>query len=99
MKSNYFIYIIVFFLLLDLSQSLDNSTLSNYQNIKITKLEGIFEPDFNLKIVKGILTYHFTSVVKDDKIILDTKNLFISSIINDDTKESVPLNLVKVMNI
>ena len=95
MKSNCFNHIIVFFILLVLSQSLDNSTLSNYQNIKITKLEGIFEPDFNLKIVKGILTYHITSVVKHDKKILDTKNLFISSIINDDTKESVPFEFGK----
>ena len=89
MKSNNHI-LIFFLLLLALSQSLDNSTLSNYQNIRITNLTGIFEPDFNQKIVKGILTYYFTTLVKGDLIILDTKNLAISSIKNEDTNESVP---------
>ena len=72
--------IVIFFLLLALSNSLDNSTLSNYKDITLTKLEGIFEPDFKEKIVKGSLTYTFTSNVKGEEIILDTKYLSISSV-------------------
>ena len=90
MRSNCFNHIIVFLLLLTLSQSLDNSTLSNYEKIRITKLEGIFEPDFDQKIVKGNLTYYFTALEKDNVIILDSKNLIISSIIDEYTNNSLP---------
>ena len=48
-----------FFLIIKIIFSLDNSTLSNYLNISLKNLSGIFEPDFINKIVKGNLTYTF----------------------------------------
>ena len=89
MKTKYFPQIICFFLLLSLTKSLDNSTLSNYKQIELKRLEGIFEPDFEAKIVKGKLTYFFKALEKGDQIILDTKYLEIFSVIDADQKNNV----------
>ncbi len=69
-----------FFLIIKIIFSLDNSTLSNYLNITLKNLSGIFEPDFINKIVKGNLTYTFNPNFDGSEIILDTKNLLINSI-------------------
>ena len=70
-------------------KSLDESTLSNYDKIKLTYLNGIFEPDFQEKIVKGDLIYKFESIDDGDEIILDTKFLNIISITDDKTKDKI----------
>ena len=75
MEIKYYIQIITIFSLLFLTNSLDNSTLSNYQTIKLVHLSGIFEPDFKEKIVYGNLTYNFTANLEGEEIKLDTKNL------------------------
>ena len=72
--------IIILSILLSLAKSLDNTTLSNYKDITLTNLTGIFEPVFERKIMKGNLTYTFTANVKGSTIILDTKYLNIISI-------------------
>ena len=66
--------------LLLLSNSLDYHTLSNYKNITITNLTGIFYPDFTNKILKGNLTYTFQANNEGKNIILDSKFLNIISI-------------------
>ena len=73
---------------------IDESTLSNYLEIKLKHLSGIFEPDFDEKIVKGNLIYEFEALENGDEIILDTKYLNISSIINENTKENITFELL-----
>ena len=92
--NKYFTQIILLSLLL-VVQSLDNTTLSNYKNISITKLEGLFFPDFEEKIVKGNLTYTFQANVDDSNIILDTKNLLIESIKDADNGQNLTYTVDK----
>ena len=66
--------------LLLLSNSLDNHTLSNYKDITIANLTGIFYPDFDNKILNGNLTYTLKANNNGKKIILDSKFLNIISI-------------------
>ena len=76
-----FINILIFiFQLFLFSNSLDNSTLSNYKDIIITNLTGVLEPDFQGKIVNGNLNFEFLSQKNGSEIILDTKYLNIISI-------------------
>ena len=73
--------LLVFFLyFLSIVKSIDQHTLSNYQEITITNLTGLFEPDFNNKLLRGNLLYTFNAYVAGSSIILDTKYLNITSI-------------------
>ena len=73
----------VFYLcLISLISSLDNLTQSNYENITIDHIEGIFEPDFTTKILTGELNYTFKAKTSGDKILLDTNYINIEKIIN-----------------
>ena len=87
--SNNFIRAIILFLFITLVKSLDNSTLSNYEEITLTNLTGVFEPIFEEKIVAGDLTYTFIAKVDGSKIILDTKYLSIKSITDIDNGEAL----------
>ena len=87
--SNNFIRAIILFLFITLVKSLDNSTLSNYEEITLTNLTGVFEPIFEEKIVAGDLTYTFIAKVDGSKIILDTKFVFIQSITDVDSGEAL----------
>ena len=71
-----------------LINSLDISTLSNYQNITINYIEGQFKPDFDNKIVHGILNYSLIAKIEGKQIIFDTNHLNITKITNvtDQTK-------------
>ena len=80
MKTNIVLQFFFIFNLFLLVKTLDNHTLSNYQNITITNLTGIFDLDFNEKIVKGSLNFTFHSKVNGSNIILDSRFLDISSI-------------------
>ena len=80
MKFNWINILIFSFQLFLLSNSLDNSTLSNYKDIIITNLTGILEPDFQAKIVNGNLNFNFLSQKNGSEIILDTKYLNILSV-------------------
>ena len=71
---------IILSVLLLLVNSLDNTTLSNYKTIRLVNLEGVFEPDFEQKILKGDLAYTFIAQEDGSEIILDTRNLNITSI-------------------
>ena len=93
MKSNCIFQIIVIFLLLFLIKAKDNSTLSNYEDIKLIKLTGIFEPDFERKILNGSLTYTFLPNVEGNEIILDTKYLNIISVKTYDSEENIQFKL------
>ena len=87
MKSIIFYYIFCLSFIFISSEREDICTLSNYENITLVELSGLFEPDFENKIVKGDLIYNFTSNVNGNQIILDSKNLNIISISNiDNTK-------------
>ena len=54
MKRNNIFFIFTLFIL---TNSLDNSTLSNYIDIPINYIYGNFKPDFEKKIVYGNLKY------------------------------------------
>ena len=87
MKSIIFCFILCLSFIFISSEIEDICTLSNYENITLVELSGLFEPDFENKIVKGDLIYNFTSNVNGNQIILDSKNLNIISISNiDNTK-------------
>ena len=82
MKSNYIaqsIYIVILFFFVN---ALDNHTLSNYKEVILINLTGIFVPNFDKNIVDGDLNYTFYSKVNGSKIILDSLNLNIKSITN-----------------
>ena len=74
------IQFLLIFTIFSLINSLDNSTLSNYEDIPLNMLSGDFKIDFENKIVHGNLSYKFTPKKDGNKIILDSKNLNISKI-------------------
>ena len=82
MKINIFLQFIFLFSLFLFAKTLDNHTLSNYETIKMTNLTGIFDIDFNEKIVKGSLNYTFHSDDKGSNITLDSRSLKIGSVYN-----------------
>ena len=73
----------IFYLLIStiFGASLDPLTFSNYDTVSISNLTGIFEVDFENKIVKGDLIYYFNCLQEDSQIKLDTKNLNIEKVI------------------
>ena len=62
------------------SQCLDNSTLSNYKDIELKELKGIFIIDFDKEIIHGALNYTFLAKTNGTSIYLDARNLNIISI-------------------
>ena len=71
------------FLIFSLSllvDSLDISTLSNYENIPINYIYGDFKPDFEKKIVYGNLKYNLQANKAGNQIIFDTNKLNIKNI-------------------
>ena len=73
---------ILILLFLEISSNFtDPSTLSNYKDIPITYLEGVFSPDFGSKVVSGQLTYTFKPTINGDNIKLDTKYLNITKVV------------------
>ena len=105
MKVNYIIQLVNFVILFLFANALDNSTLSNYKNVQLINLTGIFVPNFEDKIVSGDLNYTFHASVNGSYIILDSLNLNITSITNqtggaikyqygkEDENLGVPLNI------
>ena len=89
MRANHLYQLLILISLLFNVESLDNNTLSNYKDIPITNLTGIFKPNFENEIVEGNLTFYFKPHIKGSQIILDTKNLEIKSI-ND--SNGTPIN-------
>jgi leukotriene-A4 hydrolase len=87
MKSNLIHFIFIFDILF-LVNSLDNHTLSNYKDIIVTNLTGIFDLDFDSKIVNCDLNYTFHSNSKGTNITLDSRYLNILSIkeLGEETK-------------
>ena len=75
MKVNYKIQLANIVILFFFVNSLDNSTLSNYKDVQLINLEGIFVPNFEKKIVEGDLNYTFLPIVNGSQIILDSLNL------------------------
>ena len=80
MNKEILLQIILIFILFLIIKSKDNHTLSNYEEITLINLKGIFYPDFEEKIVHGNLNYTFQAKVAGNAIILDTMNLEINSI-------------------
>ena len=83
MKVNYKIHLANIVILFFFVNSLDNSTFSNYKDVQLINLEGIFVPNFEKKIVEGDLNYTFLPIVDGSQIILDSLNLEIISITNE----------------
>ena len=88
MGKNNLIHLIFIFDILFFVDSLDNHTLSNYKDITITNFTGIFDLDFDLKIVKYDLNFTFHSNIKGSNIFLDSRHLNILSIkeLGEETK-------------
>ena len=80
MKKELLLQFVLIFQLFIIIKSKDNHTLSNYEEITLVNLTGIFYPDFEEKIVNGDLTYTFQAKKDGENIILDTYNLEIISI-------------------
>ena len=74
------IQFLLIFTIFSLINSLDNSTLSNYEDIPLNMLYGDFKIDFENKIVHGNLCYRFTPKKDGNQIILDTQKLDILKI-------------------
>ena len=88
MEKAHLIQLIFIFDILFLVNSLDNHTLSNYKDITITNLTGIFDLDFDSKKVKCDLNFTFHSNAKGTNITLDSRYLNILSIkeLGEETK-------------
>ena len=80
MKSKQIFHIFILLSMILLSESKDNSTLSNYLEITLQNLEGTFHPNFDTKIISGELIYTFKAKDDGDEIILDSKYLEIKNI-------------------
>ena len=72
------IQFLLIFTIFSLINSLDNSTLSNYEDIPLNMLSGDFKIDFENKIVHGNLSYRFTPKKDGNKIILNYKENYIT---------------------
>ena len=94
MRKEFSLMLLIIFNLFFIVESHDEHTLSNYEDIKLTNLSGIFSLDFKEKIVNGNLIYTFHSQVKGTNITLDTFHLKIFSIkqIKGDGEENITLN-------
>ena len=92
MKFGLLIQLFIIFQLFLIANSIDESTLSNYQDLTVTNLTGIFEPDFTNKVMKGNLNYTLSTKIKGSKIIFDTNNLQIFSVLDIDNEKN--LNLI-----
>ena len=86
MKNKYSLLIIN--ILLFYCNCLDNSTLSNYKDIVLTELTGVFTPDFDKEIINGTLNYTFTALKNGSEILLDARYLEINSIKRYDENET-----------
>ena len=73
-------YILIFLISTIFASETDLLTLSNYYTVSLSNLTGVFDIDFDNKLVNGELTYNFTCLSGDSQIILDTKNLKIESV-------------------
>ena len=93
MKFGLLIQLFIIFQLFLIANSIDESTLSNYQDLTVTNLTGIFEPDFTNKVMKGNLNYTLSTKIKGSKIIFDTNNLQIFSVLDIDNEKELKFNL------
>ena len=93
MKSGLLIQLFFILQLFLIVNSLDESTLSNYQDLTVTNLTGIFEPDFTRKVMKGNLNYTLSTRNKGSKIIFDTNNLQIFSVLDIDNENELKFYL------
>jgi len=86
-----FLNLKVFFLLslISFSLSKDVNTFSNYEIIKMTKIEANFNVDFTNKVIHGKVKTYFTALEPGEVIVLDTRALSIKSIIDSDTSEEL----------
>ena len=80
-KSN----LILLFLLLGLAFAKDPSTFSNYDQIAQKSIEGNYKIDFDTSTINGKVKILFSAVYEGEVIILDTKNLEITQIIDSNT--------------
>ena len=82
-----FLFIILF--LLKISFQKEVNTFSNYEIVKQTKIEVHFNVDFTEKIITGKEKIYFEALEDGEVIILDSKNIEITSIIDSDTGEEL----------
>ena len=84
-----FLFLYIYLALIGFSLTKDYHTFSNYEIVKKTKIELSFNVNFKNKIVEGIVKTYFTALKDGEVIILDTKDLKITSIIDCDTGEEL----------
>ena len=75
MAFNHYILFMLISTILASSVNKDPLSLSNFDTVPITNLNGVFDIDFENKLVRGDLHYFFSATEEGSEIRLDTKNL------------------------
>ena len=83
----YFAFVIL--LAINLYNSKDISTFSNYEVIKQTNIEANFFIDFDSKVIHGTVKMYMTALEDGEVIVLDSRALKINSIIDSDTGDEL----------
>ncbi len=86
----------LFLFLVNLITSKDISTLSNYEEIKETHLDGLMEIDFTNNIVKGELHSTFKAYASGEYIILDCYTIQINEVKDESTGEDLEFKVEEV---
>ena len=79
------LYLLIVLFLLKTSFQKEVNTFSNYEIVKQTKIEVNFKVDFTKKIITGKEKIYFEALEDGEVIVLDSKNIEISSIIDSDS--------------
>ncbi|MCQ2820062.1 MAG: M1 family aminopeptidase/hydrolase [archaeon] len=87
---------LLFLLLGSVINSKDISTLSNYEDVKITHLDAQLGIDFDNNIITGELLYTFKAINSGDIIILDSYTLDIKEIKDQSTYNSLNFTIEEV---
>ena len=82
-------FLLLILYLLKISFPKEVNTFSNYEIVKQTKIEVHFNIDFTEKIITGKEKIYFEALEDGEVIILDSKNIEITSIIDSDTGEEL----------
>ena len=82
-------FLLIILFLLKISFQKEVNTFSNYEIVKQTKIEVHFQVDFTEKIITGKEKIYFEALEDGEVIILDSKNIEMTSIIDSDTGEEL----------
>ena len=88
-----FVFLQLFSLILHKTQKhTDPSTLSNYGTVTISNLRGIFNVNFERKIIEGNITFLLHSEEQGEEIIFDSKKLEVLKIFDCLNRTELPFD-------